>query len=63
MMATMMGLATEEPEPEPEPELPPDPVEQSIDAFAQMLATSRETQEQHIHTMQSIISRMMGGAG
>jgi hypothetical protein len=63
MMATMMGLAPEEPEPEPEPELPPDPVEQSIDAFAQMLATSRETQEQHIHTMQSIISRMMGGAG
>ncbi len=62
MMASMMGLAPEEPEPEPEPELPPDPVEQSVDAFAQMLATSREAQEQHIHTMQSIISRMMGGA-
>ena len=63
MMASMMGLAPEEPEPEPEPELPPDPVEQSVDAFAQMLATSREAQEQHIHSMQSIISRMMGGAG
>jgi hypothetical protein len=63
MMASMMGLAPEEPEPEPEPELQPDPVEQSVDAFAQMLATSREAQEQHIHTMQSIISRMMGGAG
>lgn len=61
MMASMMGLAPEEPE--PEPELPPDPVEQSVDAFAQMLATSREAQEQHIHSMQSIISRMMGGAG
>ena len=63
MMASMMGLAPEEPEPEPEPELPPDPVEQSVDAFAQMLATSREAQEQHIQTMQSIITRMMGGAG
>jgi hypothetical protein len=61
MMASMMGLAPEEPE--PEPELPPDPVEQSVDAFAQMLATSREAQEQHIHSMQAIISRMMGGAG
>jgi hypothetical protein len=61
MMASMMGLAPEEPE--PEPELPPDPVEQSVDAFAQMLATSREAQEQHIQTMQSIITRMMGGAG
>lgn len=61
LMAQMMGLAPEEPEPEPEPELPPDPVEESVDAFAQMLATSREAQEQHIHTMQSIISKMMGG--
>jgi hypothetical protein len=63
MMAQMMGFAPEEePEPEPEPDVPPDPVEQSVDAFAQMLATSREAQEQHIHTMQSIITKMMGGA-
>jgi hypothetical protein len=42
------------------PEPVTDPIAQSVDAFAQMLATSREAQESHIKSMQSILSHMMG---
>ena len=60
MIVAMMGLAPEKPViPDPEPVT--DPITQSVDAFAQMLATSREAQDNHIKSMQSILSRMMGG--
>ena len=62
MIVAMMGLAPEKPPiPEPEPEPVVDPITQSIDAFAHMLATSREAQENHIKSMQTILSHMMGG--
>ena len=61
MIVAMMGLAPDKPAAPPEPEPVTDPIAQSVDAFAQMLATSREAQEHHIQSMQSILSRMMGG--
>ena len=60
MIVAMMGLAPSKPH-KPEPEPVTDPIEQSVDAFAQMLATSREAQENHIKSMQSILTHMMGG--
>ena len=60
MIVAMMGLSPEKPT-VPEPEPVTDPIAQSVDAFAQMLATSREAQENHIKSMQSILSHMMGG--
>ena len=60
MIVAMMGLAPEKPAAAPEPEPVTDPIAQSVDAFAQMLATSREAQENHIKAMQSILSHMMG---
>ena len=62
MIVAMMGLAPEKPPtPEPEPVSVVDPITQSIDAFAHMLATSREAQENHIKSMQVILTHMMGG--
>jgi hypothetical protein len=60
MIVAMMGLAPSKPDEAPEPEPVTDPIAQSVDAFAQMLATSREAQESHIKSMQSILSHMMG---
>ena len=60
MIVAMMGLTPEKPA-VTEPEPVTDPIAQSVDAFAHMLATSREAQENHIKSMQSILSRMMGG--
>lgn len=60
MLVAMMGLSPEKPA-VPEPEPVTDPISQSVDAFAQMLATSREAQDNHIKSMQAILSRMMGG--
>jgi hypothetical protein len=59
MIVAMMGLAPEKPS-TPEPPPITDPISQSIDAFAHMLASSREAQESHIKAMQNILAHMMG---
>ena len=60
MLVAMMGLAPDTPK-APQDPTPADPIEQSMEAFAQILATSREAQNHHIQSMQTILSRMMGG--
>lgn len=61
MINAMLGITPDKPEPEPAPEPEKSPIEQNVDALAQMMHTSREAQQEHLRNLQSIFSRMMGG--